>query len=661
MAHLGSQPTDISQDTHTPGTYGSFGPTSPLAERAIARDRELEGESGIVEPSNDSNTGLTRSKSNQASSGYAAGASYRRPSYIATGLGTRSTMLPAIPQSNKPYLTEDEQTAVLEEERSLLRDNEVIPPKHPRKNSTSAPHVAKHGGVITKAQRPDTTVEEDEGDGDLQAQNRGPSETARLIPAKNDPSLPYGGNDNPEDIERQWEAAIKEGRIKTTWGREAKVIGRYSRSLVVTFLLQFSLPLTSVLTVSHIGTMELGAISLATMTAGITGYAIYQGLATSLDTLCAQAYGSGNKKLVGLQLQRMVLFLWVCTIPIAIVWLNGTSILEAIVPEKETAALAGQYLRIVLAGAPGYAAFEAGKRFLQAQGIFSATLYVLLVIAPLNAFLHWLFVWHLRMGFAGAPLAVAIVENLMPIGLFLFVYFIRGRECWAGFSRAALRNWGPMIRLSLPGLLMVLAEWLAFEILTLSASLISSDHLATQSVLSTICSITFQIPFPISVATSTRIANLIGATLDDAAKVSAAVGLTAAAIVGVTNSILLLTLRNYLPRVFTDDPKVVSMAASVLPLCAAFQLVDALAASCNGILRGLGKQGFGGYVNLGAYYLFAIPVSMGLGFGLKYELFGLWAGPALALALVAGIEGLFIWRTDWKKSVESAQKRNMAG
>lgn len=659
MAHLGSQPTDIPQNTHNPGTYGSFGPSSPLAERAIARDRELEGKDAPIETSNDTLTGLSRSKSNQASSGYAAGASYRRPSYIATGLGTRSTMLPAIPQSNKQYLTEEEQTAVLEEERSLLRDNDVIPPKHPRKNSTPAAQKRKHSNIITKPPAPDITVEEDGTNSD--SQNVITSETAPLLPAKNDPSLPYGGNDNPEDIERQWEAAIKEGRIKTTWGREAKVIGRYSRSLVVTFLLQYSLPLASVLTVSHIGTMELGAISLATMTAGITGYAIYQGLATSLDTLCAQAYGSGNKKLVGLQLQRMVLFLWVCTIPIALIWLNGTRILEAIVPEKETAALAGQYLRIVLLGTPGYSAFEAGKRYLQAQGIFVATLYVLLFIAPLNAFLHWLFVWHFKMGFSGAPLAVAIVENLMPIGLFLYVYFVRGRECWGGFSKAAFRNWGPMIRLSLPGLLMVLAEWLAFEILTLSASLISSDHLATQSVLSTICSITFQIPFPISVATSTRIANLIGATLDDAAKVSAVVGLTAAAIVGVTNSILLLTLRNYLPRIFTDDPKVVSMAASVLPLCAAFQLVDALAASCNGILRGLGKQEFGGYVNLGAYYLFAIPVSMGLGFGLKYELFGLWAGPAMALALVAGIEGYFIWRTDWKKSVESAQKRNMAG
>lgn len=64
-----------------------------------------------------------------------------------------------------------------------------------------------------------------------------------------------------------------------------------------------------------------------------------------------------------------------------------------VVPEPRIAILAGQYLRILLIGAPGYACFESGKRYLQAQGLFSASLYVLLICAPVNAFLNWLLVW----------------------------------------------------------------------------------------------------------------------------------------------------------------------------------------------------------------------------------------------------------------------------
>lgn len=49
-----------------------------------------------------------------------------------------------------------------------------------------------------------------------------------------------------------------------------------------------------------------------------------------------------------------------------------------------------------------------------------------------------------------------------------------------------------MVRLALPGLVMVEAECLAFEILTLAASYFGTTHLAAQSVLSTITTFTFQ-------------------------------------------------------------------------------------------------------------------------------------------------------------------------
>jgi MATE family multidrug resistance protein len=116
--------------------------------------------------------------------------------------------------------------------------------------------------------------------------------------------------------------------------------------------------------------------------------------------------------------------------------------LELIVPEKESAQFAGLYLRVLLFGAPGYACFESGKRFVQAQGLFSATTYVLVIAAPLNAFMNWLFVWQFKWGFIGAPIAVAITDNLLPLLLFLYIRFVDGRQCWNGFTRRAFHNWG---------------------------------------------------------------------------------------------------------------------------------------------------------------------------------------------------------------------------
>lgn len=218
-----------------------------------------------------------------------------------------------------------------------------------------------------------------------------PTEATSLLRRLND--TPDYSRDPERRIDPKWDETDLSEDGDTTWGREALIIGKYAMPLVLTFLLQYSLTVASIFTVGHLGKRELGGVSLASMSASITGYAVYQGLATSLDTLCAQAYGSGKRTLVGLQMQRTMFFLWTITIPIALLWWFADAILLKIVPDAEVALLAGLYLKILILGAPGYACFECGKRYMQAQGLFSASLYILLICAPLNIFLNWLFVW----------------------------------------------------------------------------------------------------------------------------------------------------------------------------------------------------------------------------------------------------------------------------
>lgn len=581
-----------------------------IAEESIARDLEDEQDGAAVEDQEGEDGGLLgRTLSQQERSHlehpHSMAGNYRRPSYVA---GAPRMFLGA-QQPETVIPLEQEREAALSEERSLLRDNNLIPPKHPRRKGSQASltsgSLARRISIPGFGRKRSSAPADEEAAENDEAGEAG--ETTALLngvgpPRGRDPSAPYGGEDDAENIGKKWEEAVLNGQIETTWQRETKVLARYSGPLMLTFVLQNSLTLTSVFTVGHIGKIELGAVSLGSMTANITGYAVFHGLATSLDTLCAQAYGSGRKELVGLQLQRMVFFLWSITIPIAIVWAAGTQILGAIVPEKEIAVLAGRYLKVLILGAPGYAAFESGKRYVQAQGRFAAATYVLLIAAPLNVLLHWLFVWQFEWGFIGCPIAVVITETLMPLMLFLYVRFVGGMECWPGFSRKAFRNWGPMIRLAIPGLVMVMAEFLAFEILTLASARISATHLAAQTVLQSLSVLTYQLPFPLSIAASTRVANLIGASLPDAAKVTGKVTFVLGAIVGLFNVILLSSLRNYIPGLFSNDEDVIMLAARTLPVNAAFQLFDALAAQMNGLLRGLGKQEVGGYIGLIAYY-----------------------------------------------------------
>lgn len=367
---------------------------------------------------------------------------YKQPSGVAFDY-RRPSMMNDVVEST---LTREEVQRSRDAERSLLKDNHLLPPKH-NPEERRGPFFKLYRALFsTKIRRP-----------------LRPDEVPAYRPSESSPLLSGAPRSAPPDVENldaQWEAAVAHGIIETTWRREAKTIVQYSAPLILTFLLQYSINITSIFTVGRIGKLELGAVicklvyqsqsfplhayvfSVGAMTANIFCYAFFQGLATSLDTLCAQAYGSGHKHLVGLQLQRMIYFLWLLGIPVAVIFFMAGHILALIVPETRSAELAGLYLRIVMFGIPGYAAFEGGKRFVQSQGLFVATTYVLLIAAPINMFTNWLLVWHYGLGFIGAPIAVAFTQTLMPILLVLYVAFINGSQCWGGFSKRSLTNWG---------------------------------------------------------------------------------------------------------------------------------------------------------------------------------------------------------------------------
>ena len=396
---IGIKPLRPGRLWKTRSRSSQYSSSVPLAQAVISKDLEDEPDDDPDNPieedpsddESDSEVETLHHTTSRSSLGPSMVGSYQKPSF--TVAGSRATIVTALQESLHTSTKRDRREA-RREERSLLRDNHIIPPKHPRNHDepeSLGRRISRHLsvpnlGTWSGNRREVRTDEEEVGETPTHML---PPETTPLL----HPDLPYGGQDTASNLDKQWEVAVTEGKIQTTWQREAKVQLRYSAPLVITFLLQYSLTVASIFTVGHLGKVELGAVSLASMTANITGYAVYQGLATSLDTLCAQAYGSGRKKLVGLQTQRMVYFLWTITIPIGVIWLCANRILMGIVPEKDVATLAGQYLKVVLIGAPGYAAFESMKRYLQAQGLFSASLYVLLFCAPLNAFMNWLFVW----------------------------------------------------------------------------------------------------------------------------------------------------------------------------------------------------------------------------------------------------------------------------
>jgi MATE family multidrug resistance protein len=197
----------------------------------------------------------------------------------------------------------------------------------------------------------------------------------------------------------------------------------------------------------------------------------------------------------------MMLILLILSALIAVLWAFSGPIFLGLLPDVETAILCSRYLKILIFAIPGYGAFEAGKQFLQAQGLFRATTYRLVID----------FVWKLELGFIRAPISIALTRTMLPLLLVAYVRIFGGSECWGGFTKRMFLNIGPMLWLAIPGMIMVDAELLCFEIITIVSSRFGVNYLAARSIFATLATLSSQVPLSLAVAASTRMAVLIGA------------------------------------------------------------------------------------------------------------------------------------------------------
>ncbi|ODV84543.1 hypothetical protein CANARDRAFT_200590 [[Candida] arabinofermentans NRRL YB-2248] len=443
--------------------------------------------------------------------------------------------------------------------------------------------------------------------------------------------------------------------------KESKKLLKYSIPLIITFFLEQIFSLVCVVFVGHLGTQELAAVSMSSMTSAII-LAIFEGISTSLDTLCPQAYGAGQFAQVGIHTQRCCLFSLVLFIPAAIFWWFSGFFLKFVIDDDEVVRLSQLFLRILILGAPAYILFENSKRFLQAQGIFEAGTIILFITAPLNILLNWLLIYSetFGLGYIGAPISTVINFWLMFILLVLYVMFVDGEECWYGFSAEALTHWYDLSLLAIPGIVMLLAESLAYEVLTLLASYFGTEALATQSALSSLVSLLYMIPFAISVASSTRVANFVGSANIPAAKIATKVGLYASVIAALVNSAIILFGSRTIATIFSDDPIIIKLIMDLCPLISVFVLFDALACVTSGILRALALQVIGGTLSFVGYYAVAVPLAFLLAFKFDMELLGLWLGNGAGLLLI-GISQLYvIYYANWNNIVEQAKLRTGA-
>eukprot|EP00123_Amoebidium_parasiticum_P011426 comp20707_c0_seq1/m.27002 comp20707_c0_seq1/g.27002 ORF comp20707_c0_seq1/g.27002 comp20707_c0_seq1/m.27002 type:complete len:522 (-) comp20707_c0_seq1:512-2077(-) len=446
---------------------------------------------------------------------------------------------------------------------------------------------------------------------------------------------------------------------EVSWRQEMWQTWCLAWPIIGTFMLQMGPGMINVLFLGRLPIKEaLGAGTLATMYLNITGNTVAMGLATAMDTLCSQAYGSGQKEKLGVVLQRALMILWLISLPIGATWYFAEDLLLWVKQDPAVAHLSGKFCRESLIGMWAIFIYMCLQKYLQAQGIVKPAMYIAIFSNLATVFLNWFFIFFLDMGFSGAPLARACCQWMNVILLLGYMKVTgAGSETWGGWSRDAFKEWGGFLALAIPGLIMSCAEFWAFEIQTLFAGYFGTEYLSAQSVIIQIICVSGMAPMGVGVASSIRVGNYLGKGNAKDGKKAAVSALMIALIMTTVTSALAIGFRYQIPRIYTQFDDVVHVAADVILVVGGFLIFDGTQATASGILRGCGRQSVGAILNAVCYYGIGLPLGYYFGFKLDHKTRGLWEGMFIALIIVCSVMVYMTLNTDWEKQVRLAHER----
>ncbi|XP_057973320.1 protein DETOXIFICATION 54 [Malania oleifera] len=420
----------------------------------------------------------------------------------------------------------------------------------------------------------------------------------------------------------------------------------------------------SVLFLGRLGSLELAGGALSIGFTNITGYSVMVGLASGLEPVCSQAYGSKNWELLFLSLQRMILILLMATVPISLLWLNMENIMGAMGQDRDITAMAATYCLYSLPDLLTNTLLQPLRVYLRSQRVTKPMMYCSLVAVALHVPLNAVMVGVMGMGVAGVATA-AVLTNLNMVVLMMGYVVLYGRrqaessrEHWWRYLRVDGGVWA-LMRVAVPSCLGICLEWWWYEIVTVLAGYLPNPRLAVAAtgILIQTTSLMYTVPMALAGCVSARVGNELGAGKPYKARLAAMVALGCAVVIGVMNVAWTVIFRERWAGLFTKDEAVKALVASVMPLMGLCELGNCPQTTGCGILRGTARPAVGARINLGSFYMVGTPIAVGLAFWLKIGFSGLWFGLLSAqVACAISILYVVLVRTDWEGEAMKAKK-----
>jgi multidrug resistance protein, MATE family len=165
-----------------------------------------------------------------------------------------------------------------------------------------------------------------------------------------------------------------------------------------------------------------------------------------------------------------------------------------------------------------------------------------------------------------------------------------------------------IFRLGLPVGLSIFFEVSIFSMIALLISSLGPTVVAGHQVALNFTGLLFMIPLSLALAVTVRVGHGRGRGDVAAVRLAIRTAMTLTVIIGVSTGGLLFLLREQVPWLYSHDPQVRTLAASLLLYAALYQLSDAWQVAVSGTLRGFEDTTVPMFVTLLAYWGIGLPI-----------------------------------------------------
>lgn len=393
--------------------------------------------------------------------------------------------------------------------------------------------------------------------------------------------------------------------------------------MVLTLTLELSISLVDTLMLGNYSPYHLAAVGLASSLWTPVG-CFLMGITFGLTPLVTRHLHGRQMKMVNIYMSQT---LGVCLTIGVLAALTIAFILPyfavMMASEEETQRVSVQYLQILAPAIPALALTVGYKNLFEAAGRPNFPLIAAGIGLLMNAGLNYVFIYgnfgFPEMGAAGAALASTISIYFSITLFFVYDKFFSEKTLFTKIKTKYLFKFGILLNVGLPAGLAFSFEIGLFSSMTWLISSFGDLAIGAGQIVMSYTSILFTPLMAMSAVTAIVVAKALSKEGVEGVRKRMRVIVGLGLVYVFVCFVITQVFSDVIPRFFTDDPKIIAMAAALLLISSTYQVVDMLQTVFTGGLRGFRDTRF----SMIAFAISLFVLCLPLGYWLAH--FSPWA------------------------------------